>query len=86
MWLFVARCCAVLRAGREGGATEDTENTEGRGWGLPIWRVGSFCISGFVVRVGVVWRALEQVGAWGMSTLADDGDGEAAPGTRERRG
>jgi len=60
----------VLR-GRERGATEDTENTERkRRVELPFWRVGSFCISECVARVGVVWRGLALIGNCGMPTLA----------------
>jgi hypothetical protein len=64
----VSFCCAMLRRVARGGGNVprrhgDTE--EGAGWGLRFWRVGSFCISESMARVGVVWRALEQVGATG---------------------
>ena len=62
MWLFAARCGAVWRD-REAFTTEDTESTEGdRAMGLPYSRVGSFCISGGVARVGVVWQGLARFG------------------------
>jgi hypothetical protein len=54
----VAFCCAVLRR----GVTQSTQRRRGtekrEAMGLPSWRVGSFCISEWVVRVGRVWRAL----------------------------
>jgi hypothetical protein len=83
MWLFGARCCGVLR---DPGRVHrwDAEDAEGRGGGLPFWRVGSFCISGVMVRVGVVWHGLARVGVSGLPILADDVEAETAlVGARE---
>src|SRR3954454_6970624 len=62
MWLFVARCCAVWRAG-VGDSTEGTEarrHREGRRLELPFWRVGSFRTFG---GDGARWRGLAGFGA-----------------------
>src|SRR4051794_11484557 len=55
------KCCALLRGvapccAGGGGFTAETQRARrrGRSWGLPFWRVGSFCRSGVMVRVGVV--------------------------------